>query len=175
LAGAIARWEAGAKNAPVSDGVRADIAALGYRDQLPPDCVAFEVQFGQQIELVGARVSPRNLDLDMERVVNVSLYWRRLQAMTEDYVLFIHVTDLPGWVHAQRDTSSGWGFYPTFTWPEGALVEDMRSIPLPAHLPPGEYSVRVGWYALPGTERLPVIEQGEVVGDIVEVARLVVR
>jgi uncharacterized membrane protein len=175
LAHAIARWEAGAKNAPVSDSVRADIAALAQRERLPADCVEVEVQFGQQIELSCAQVTPHEFDLDEERVVNVSLYWRRLQAMNEDYVLFIHITDLPGWVHAQRDTRSGWGFYPTSTWPEGVWIEDMRSIPLPEHLPPGEYVVRVGWYALPSMERLPAIEGGQQVGDVVEVARLVVR
>jgi hypothetical protein len=90
-------------------------------------------------------------------------------------MLFIHLADATGWVHVQRDTESGWGFYPTIAWPVGPLIEDMRSLPLPADLPPGEYQVQVGWYSLPEVQRLPVTQDGEVIGDTVVVGTVVVH
>jgi len=90
-------------------------------------------------------------------------------------MLFIHLADPTGWVHVQRDTESGWGFYPTPAWPTGALMRDVRSLPLPDDLPPGEYRVRVGWYTLPDVQRLPVIQGGEVIGDAVDIGSVIVR
>jgi hypothetical protein len=175
LAQAIARWEENAKHAPVSGRVVADIAQLAQRDVLPPGYTPFDLHFGPEIELVGARSTPDELNLDAERVVTVSLYWRATQPIDQDYVLFVHLTDASGWVHVQRDTGSGWGFNPTSTWPQETLIEDMRSLPLPPHLPPGEYRVRVGWYAQPDVRRLPVIQDGQVIGDVVDVSTFAIR
>jgi hypothetical protein len=172
---AIARWEGGGKYAPVSERVLADIAQWAQRDTLPEDYTPFHLRFDRQIELVGARVTPNELTLSSERAITVSLYWRALEPIAQNYVLFIHLADAAGWVHAQRDTESGWGFYPTPAWPVGPLVEDMRSLPLPPNLPPGEYRVRVGWYSLPDVQRLPVTQDGEVVGDVVDVGEIIVR
>jgi hypothetical protein len=175
LARAIARWEGGGKYAPVSERVLADIAQSAQRDTLPQGCTPFNLHFGKQMELAGARVTPAELALSSERVVTVSLYWRALEPVVQNYVLFIHLTDATGWVHAQRDTESGWGFYPTTTWPVGPLIEDMRSLPLSPHLPPGEYRVRVGWYSLPDVQRLPVTQDGKAVGDAVDVGTIIVH
>lgn len=175
LAQAIARWESGGKYAPVSERVLANITQSAQRDTLPEDYAPFRLRFGQQIELVGGRVVPLELLLSTERVVTVSLYWRAVEPIEQNYVLFVHFTDATGWVCAQRDTESGWGFYPTPAWPVGPLIEDMRSLPLPADLPPGEYRVRVGWYSLPDVQRLPVIQDGEVIGNAVDVGTVIVR
>ena len=175
LARSIAAWEAGAKYAPVSDWTVADVAQLGQRETLPAEHVPMGLRYGEQIELVGARVTPGEMRIASERVTTVSLYWRALEPIDQSYVLFCHVADADGWVHAQRDTESGWGFYPTSTWPVGTLVEDVRSLPLPADLPPGEYRVRVGWYSLPDVRRLPVARDGEALGDVVDVGTFTVR
>ena len=172
---AIARWEGGGKYAPVSERVLADIGRLAQHDALPGDYAPFDLCFGQQIELVGGRVTPTELTLSEERVITVSLYWRAPEPIVHNYMLFIHLTDATGWVYVQRDTESGWGFYPTSTWPAGPLIEDMRSLPLPPDLPRGEYRVRVGWYSLPDVQRLPVSQDGKVVGDAVNVGTIVVR
>jgi len=172
---AIARWEGGGKYAPVSERVLADIARSAQRDTLPQECTSFNLHFGEQMELAGARVAPAELALSSERVVTVSLYWRALEPVAQNYVLFIHLTDAAGRVHAQRDTESGWGFYPTTTWPVGPLIEDMRSLPLLSDLPCGEYRVRVGWYSLPDIQRLTVTRDGQVLGDAIDVGTIVVR
>jgi len=172
---AIARWEGGGKYAPVSERVLADIAQSAQRDTLPQECTPFNLHFGEQMELAGACVAPAELALSLERVINVSLYWRALEPVAQSYVLFIHLTDATGQVHAQRDTESGWGFYPTTTWPVGPLIEDIRSLPLPSDLPPGEYRVRVGWYSLPDVRRLTVTRDGQFLGDAGDVGTIVVR
>jgi hypothetical protein len=153
----------------------ADIAQSAQRDTLPQECTPFNLHFGEQMELAGACVAPAELALSLERVINVSLYWRALEPVAQSYVLFIHLTDATGQVHAQRDTESGWGFYPTTTWPVGPLIEDMRSLPLPSDLPPGEYQVRVGWYSLPDVRRLTVTRDGQSLGDAGDVGTIVVR
>jgi uncharacterized membrane protein len=175
LARAVARWEGGGKYAPVSERVVADVAQLAQRDALPGDYVPFNLHFGQHIELVGGLITPSELTLSAERVVTVSLYWRALEPIEQNYVLFVHLADAAGRVHVQRDTESGWGFYPTPTWPVGPLIEDMRCLPLPSDLPPGEYQVWIGWYSLPAVQRLPVTQDGEQVGDAVNVGTFIVR
>jgi uncharacterized membrane protein len=175
LARAIERWESGGKYAPVSQHVLADIARWAQGETLPGDHTPFNLRFGQQIELAGGQVTPSELALSAERVVTVSLYWRAVEPIAQHYMLFIHLADPTGWVHVQRDTESGWGFYPTPAWPAGALMRDVRSLPLPDDLPPGEYRVRVGWYALPDVQRLPVIQGGEVIGDAVDIGSVIVR
>jgi hypothetical protein len=172
---AIARWEGGGKYAPVSERVLTDIAQLAQREALPENYVPFNFRFGQQIELTGGLITPTELSLSSERVITVSLYWRALVPIQQNYVLFIHLTDATGQVHVQRDSESGWGFYPTPAWPVGPVVEDMRSLPLPPDLPPGEYRVRVGWYSLPDVQRLPVTQDNEVLGDAVDVGTVIVH
>jgi hypothetical protein len=44
----------------------------------------------------------------------------------------------------------------TTAWPAGEIVDDLRRVPLPQDIPPGEYRIALGMYHGPTAERLPV-------------------
>jgi hypothetical protein len=91
-----------------------------------------------------------------------TLFWRAQVEPAHDYTLFVHVLNPQGAVVAGWDAMPMGGGYPTSVWASGERVPDERSVPLPEDLPPGEYSILIGWY-LPATgERLPAVDgEGE--------------
>jgi hypothetical protein len=54
----------------------------------------------------------------------------------------------------------GLGYLPTSAWRPGRPIVDQQTLPLPGHLPPGEYQLLIGWYYPVTGERLP-LTQGE--------------
>jgi hypothetical protein len=50
----------------------------------------------------------------------------------------------------------------------GEVVRDRHPLTLPPDLPPGTYRLRTGLYYWQTLERLPVLESGEPVNNIVE-------
>lgn len=89
--------------------------------------------------------------------VDVAIRWRGLQAMNEDYTVFVHLIGPDGLVHGQVDSWPVSGTLATSTWATGQLVDDRYTIQVPADAPPGHYQVEVGWYLLQTLERLPVL------------------
>ncbi len=89
--------------------------------------------------------------------VSVTLTWQGLQAMPEDYTVFVHLLGPDGLVHGQVDAWPVSGTRATSGWPPGELIRDPYLIPVPADAPPGEYLVEVGLYLLATNERLPVL------------------
>jgi hypothetical protein len=78
--------------------------------------------------------------------------------MGEDWTVFVHVMgpDAPdGPPVAQRDAPPQNGFAATSLLQPGQRIEDSIEITLPADLPPGDYTVRVGLYK--GDQRLPML------------------
>jgi hypothetical protein len=86
------------------------------------------------------------------------LFWRGLQPIDRPYVVFVHLLDEAGEIAAQADGEPLGGAYPTFVWDVGELVSTEHFLRLDG-LPPGEYTLSVGWYlrdggrlSLPGGE-----------------------
>ncbi|MGC8837863.1 MAG: hypothetical protein ACP5UM_05550, partial [Anaerolineae bacterium] len=91
----------------------------------------------------------------------VTLYWRSLGPVREDYTAFTHLlgpynpaTGGPVW--AGHDGEPLGGSYGTSRWAAGEWVLDQHEIRLPADLPPGTYQLEAGLYLLATGERLPV-------------------
>lgn len=109
--------------------------------------------FNGQIELyyplVNARLNPGD-------VLALPLHWRALDALDEDYAVFVHLglPDVPPL--AQSDGPPRNGLAPTGTWVAGRQVLDRRALSLPDNIPPGRYAVTVGLYRLSDDSRLPV-------------------
>lgn len=77
----------------------------------------------------------------------MTLAWRSLAAVNDDYTVFVHVPDGAGQIAAQADV-----VYPTSFWMPGEYVTDTYSF----QLPPGQYSLATGLYNLETGERLPL-------------------
>ena len=88
--------------------------------------------------------------------LSIPFSWRADEEGQEDYVQFLH------FIHEQTD--AWWGFdqqplgprLPTRLWYKGLADSETWSVPLPADLPPGNYSVYTGLYRIRDSQRVPV-------------------
>ncbi|MGL4649299.1 MAG: hypothetical protein ACRC1H_07810, partial [Caldilineaceae bacterium] len=96
----------------------------------------------------------------------VRLLWRSLARTGDDWTVFAHVMSPSapdGPPVAQGDAPIQAGFAATSLLQPGQLVEDWLELPLPADLPPGAYTLRLGLYK--GDQRLPVSSPDGLTGD----------
>jgi hypothetical protein len=92
----------------------------------------------------------------------LTLTWLALQDGIEDLKVFVHITDAQsGRLLAQADGNPVGGFSSTTRWRAGEIIEDVRTVPIPANAAPGEYEVYVGMYRLDPLENLPAIQYGQ--------------
>ena len=113
------------------------------------------VMFGEAIALQGARITPD------DREVRVMLWWEVLAPPERDYTVFVHFVDEDGRLVGTGDRPPLEGGFPTLLWRPGDSVADEHVVPLPSDLPPGEYTVQVGWYDPVTGVRLPAMRDGE--------------
>ena len=99
-------------------------------------------------------------------VIPVTLRWRPLRTVGEDYTAFVHLVGPDGRLHGQVD---GWpmqGSYPTSRWSPDEEVNDPYQVRLAPDAPPGRYRVEVGWYLLETMQRLQIVDaDGRPTGD----------
>jgi hypothetical protein len=100
--------------------------------------------FGDQIELTGAQLYPSTLHAG--GTLCVELDWRALKKPDGDYTVFVHLVDPSGQVIAQTDMQPQGSFAPTSRWKADSTLSDKHGLILPANLPAGEYTMRVGLY-----------------------------
>jgi hypothetical protein len=90
------------------------------------------VMLGDAIELVGYNIDQNHL----------TLIWRSIAAIDQDYTVFTHVLDQTGRQIGGQDNQPVNGSYPTSRWSPGEYVIDQYA---PANLAQG-YSMEVGLY-----------------------------
>jgi hypothetical protein len=111
--------------------------------------------FGEAIALRGAQIMPN------EDGLGVTLWWEALTPLGGDYTVFVHLVDDEKQLVATGDGPPLEGGFPTRLWHPGDSAADEHLVLLPPDLPPGVYSVQVGWYdPITGT-RLPATRGGE--------------
>ncbi|RLC97553.1 MAG: hypothetical protein DRI77_07045 [Chloroflexi bacterium] len=109
---------------------------------------------------LGDRVELAGYDLSTEPPA-VTLYWRVLAEMDEDYTVFVHLLDKDGALIGQGDGPPLSGDYPTSYWSPGELLADARVVPLESW-----DCLLVGLYRTTDGARLPVrASTGERVTD----------
>ena len=129
-------------------------AAPAHRALSVPPAVAQPVAFEQGLNLLGytAQLSPGRLAL--------TPYWTTSAPVDTRYKFFAHVlgaalnpaTGTAVW--AQLDREPNFGATPVTTWRVGETITDELAF----DLPPGEYTVRLGWYDAFTGERLLVLD-----------------
>jgi 4-amino-4-deoxy-L-arabinose transferase-like glycosyltransferase len=93
-----------------------------------------------------ARSSGDPLELKAGDQLSLRTFWQVEQPFSGDYFIFVHVLNAAGQTVAQRDAPPWQGRFPTSSWRPGALIVDVNDLPLPADLPPGDYSIVVGMF-----------------------------
>ena len=91
----------------------------------------------------------------------LTLTWRCLDTMEENYTVFVHLAGADGQPVSQADGQPAGGSYPTRFWDVGERVADPRVLDIPEAVPPGEYELRVGMYLLATGDRLPAEGGGD--------------
>lgn len=104
-------------------------AAIGRPDPQPPDLALSLGRSFKPGETLGLRT-----------------FWQIDQPFDKDYFIFIHVLNADGATVAQRDAPPWQGRFPTSSWRPGGIVVDFDDVPLPAGLPPGEYTLVAGMF-----------------------------
>ncbi len=125
--------------------------------------VALDARFGEPIRLSGYALAGG--PFVPGGILPVTLFWEAQVPVTERYKVTVQLLDGVGQLAAQVDTEPGDGLNPTDTWQPGQVLTDRYGIPIPADLPPGNYTLVVALYHVATGERLPVTLDGELVGD----------
>ena len=160
----------------------------GRQFDAPPLQTRLDLNLENKARLLGYNSSlqtePGRLDLDPAACpadsgcsLQLDVYWQGISEMVSPYLVFFHVVDAQGQIVAQRDRAPGArGKQPTTGWLPGEVVADPITLPLPADLPPGEYTIRLGMYLPPAGPRLLVLDEtGQPVADFVEAGQLVIQ
>lgn len=114
------------------------------------------INFNNQIALIG-------YDLDRRvakpgETFHLTLYWKALQRMHENYSIFTHLLSESGERVAQMDSWPLRGNAPTSGWKPDAIIEDNYELTLPVDVPLGVYCIHIGIYLAETQQRLWVLD-----------------
>jgi hypothetical protein len=126
-------------------------------DQPQPAAKSLQVDFADQIRLVGADSPPWVIELPAEGEAELTavLYWRALQPVQTNYSVFLHLDAPDGQTFATVDEVNPEDI-PTRNWPPGLYLRNPLQLKLPATLPPIRYELTTGIYDRETGARLPV-------------------
>lgn len=133
-------------------------------EQAAREAIPLGYRFGEELQLLGYRV-----DVERGRIgefVPVTLYWRALSAMEQNYTVGLSLLDPEGNHHGQAASFPGRGNYATSLWKEGEVVMDTYHVRVARTYPaPGLVRYYVAVYAYPQGDHLVVRDSaGEEVG-----------
>lgn len=138
----------------------------GTLPQRPPQHTV-AVALGDGIELLGYDAQPAALQPGGS--LYIQAHWRVIAPPAHGWTVFTHLVNRNGSVVVGYDSPPGRGVLPTPQWQPGWRILDEVELRLPADLPPGDYSVRMGLYQ-PGADgpatRLPVDPTGITLGTV---------
>lgn len=126
--------------------------------------VKADFNLGNKVQLVGYTLSSNELVPNGKWLI--TLYWRSIAPLSEDYTVFVHLLDDKGVKIAQVDEQPVNNYYPTSLWQTQDTIRDTHTIILPADLPPGNYTLSIGLYLLSSGQRLPIIPSSPPVNEI---------
>ncbi|PJF40482.1 MAG: DUF2142 domain-containing protein [Chloroflexi bacterium] len=127
-----------------------DVLTIG-QVELHPRASSFDVPnpisviFDNQIELLGYQLS--DLSPKPGETTELTLYWRGLKDIADDYVVFVHIIEpQTNTIYAGSDAQPAQWTAPTSEWELGDVVEDTHSLEVRADAVPGIYELEIGLY-----------------------------
>lgn len=132
---------------------------------IPQDAIPLHVRFGAGIELLAYTADKKTLR--PSDILNVTLYWKCLAPVSQDYTAFVHILGQHELVIAQHDGYPCLGACPTRAWRAGDTFADPHMLALPATtFTPDQAQLEVGLYERTPQQRLPATDaQGQPLGD----------
>ena len=130
----------------------------------PQPQVTLAADFSGKAKLIGYDLDHPQ-DLKPGDTLNLTLYWQGQAEFERNWTVFAHLVDAEDKIWGQRDQIPGDGEFPTTSWVPDEYIVDTRQITLNADVPPGVYSLRVGFYDAhsPDFERLSVANGDSVI------------
>ncbi len=135
--------------------------------EIPVSARPFGATYGEAIELLAYEIQPKAVSPGQE--IWVTLYWRALAPMDENYSMYLHLFGREGHKIGFRDSYAGMGKYPTSRWQPGEIIRDTYALRVaPEAQAPVAAELEVGLYRLDTMERLPCYDaQRQLVGRTV--------
>jgi hypothetical protein len=132
-------------------------------DFFPPfPANASQARFGESIQLMGFDAP---LTVKQGAILPISLVWKMEGRVTFDYSVNVSLIAPDGSVQAQR-AGTPQGTFGLFTqWQPGGIYRDNHGLSVPANVPQGEYEVWVLLYDWQDNTRLPIMVDGQKIGD----------
>lgn len=116
--------------------------------------VPLDVRVGEDVRLLGYALSDPNPRAGGQ--LTLTLWWQAVRDGLDERSVLLHLRDASGTKRTEADGPPAGGGRPTTAWQAGEVVVDVHTIPVPAGLPPGRYSIAVGMYRYPSLELLPL-------------------
>ncbi len=107
------------------------------RYEVPAMKHSVEARFGEVAELLGYDLE--GTPAQPAQTIPLSLYWRALDAPTENYKVFVHLVDQEEEIVAQHDSAPANWTRPTTGWQAGEVVTDEHELFILDDTPPGTY------------------------------------
>ncbi len=128
--------------------------ALISAHAIPADARRAPVQYGDQVQALGAKIEPASAHPG--DTVWVTIYWSVLAPLTQDYTVFIHLLDRDGRSVAQTNSWPGEGTYPTRLWKPGTVIVDRYPVQIPYDAAaPQVVQADTGFFVWKSTEASP--------------------
>jgi hypothetical protein len=137
-------------------------------EALKPPAPLLEVRnganLGGKVEIVGAQVAPGRINPGES--AKVTVFFKVLDSMTADYMIFVHVEDAEGRVdRINADHAPMGGQRPTSTWKVGELLRDEFSVYVPPGMPVRGLNLLMGLWDPKTDARLPLTNPSLVRND----------
>ena len=87
----------------------------------------------------------------------MALDWEASSAPEAKYSVLVHLGLPDGAPFAQNDATPVGGFRPTASWRRGETILDQRGVMLPPAIPPGRYTLFIGFYDPATGQRLKLV------------------
>lgn len=141
-------------------------------EEVAEEAVPLDFNFGDKIELIGYQLGEDRAEAG--QFVPVTLYWRSLSPMEQNFTVGLSVLDQDGKAQGKVAAFPGRGNYPTSLWNEGEIIKDTYEIQVRARYPaPSLASLYVALYTYPSEEHLSVFDShGEEIGHAAIFGRL---
>jgi 4-amino-4-deoxy-L-arabinose transferase-like glycosyltransferase len=149
---------------PLGDLVTIDTLQVGALPE-PKQPFTPPVDLGDRLTLHGVTMTPAANTVAPGTDVTVRLFWQARDWSATDYTAFVHLVGPDGALVAQMDKPPLQGFLPTSTWYPGQRVTDDFTLTLPADAAPGAYTLYTGFYDPMTLTRLPILQDGQSMGD----------
>lgn len=133
---------------------------------------SLQVDFGDWARLAGYDLAAKTFAPG--DTVALVLYWIGREHNAADYTVFLHLLNQQGQIVAQADASPMQGHYPTSVWNDGEWIRDVHRIALPDNLPPGQYTIEIGFYEPASGERV-LLQNGDAAADHLSLATVQVK